>query len=84
MQAAEVRRLIEDERWYCVYDTFDGEKLHHADITSTTPTAVNASQLDKKKSKRRKELQRLLEENLQAASSPENVISIIRSATVAV
>jgi hypothetical protein len=73
-----VRNFGDQERWFGVYATDDGNKEHHVDVLGTCH-AVSKSQLNRLKSDRRNELRKLLEESLIIESDLESLIAALRN-----
>jgi hypothetical protein len=77
-ETSSIRNFGDEERWFGVYATDDGNKEHHVDILGTCPT-VSKSQDKKLKSARRNELRKLLQASLIRESDLEGLIAALRT-----
>jgi len=71
------------ERWFCVYDTEDGTKEHHADVLATIPQAESRSRRDRLEKDRRVKLSKLLGGYVVKASTVPDLVGLLRQAVSA-
>lgn len=79
LPASAIRSLRDTEKWFCIYDTEDGDKKHHADVLGTYPKNLTRNKRDKILSKRRHELRRIMEEKVIHVSTATELIEKLRS-----
>lgn len=79
LQVGKIRSLGDGTQWFCVYDTDEGVKKHHADIVGTFPTGLNRSQEKKEKSRRRQSLKILFESHVYQAQTLDDLIRAFRA-----
>jgi hypothetical protein len=81
VQAQQIRQFGEGGRQFCVYDTKEGTKRHHADVFGTIPRVQSKTQVRRIADDRRYGLRDLLARHLRVANSIDEVISAIRAAS---
>jgi hypothetical protein len=80
LRVSAIRTLGTPERWFCVYDTEDGTKEHHADVLATIPQAESRSKRDRVEKDRRAELSKLLGSYVVKASTVPDLVGLLRQA----
>jgi len=80
LKASNVRFLDQATRAYCVYDTRERNKAHHADIVCTRADGPSNSARKKIDERRRYALRGLMATHLHLASTADEVINLIRGA----
>ena len=78
LKALDIRSLETPSRVFCIYDTEEGNKTHHADITCSTPRESSNSRNKAKEQERRRLLRKLFEENLRMVDSVDQLIALVR------
>lgn len=80
VRASAIRLLEAPERAFCVYDTEDGGKTHHADILCPMPNQASRSQDKRKNEARRRTLRELFEKHIKRVTDIQDLIAVIRGA----
>lgn len=80
VQASQVRFLDQSGRSYCVYDTPDRGKTHHADLMCTMPNQGSNSEKKRLMTERRHALKELFMNHLVRSSTVEDLIAVVRQA----
>lgn len=80
VRVSAIRSLEGPERSFCVYDTEDSLKSHHADIVCPMPNMVSKNQNRRKEEERRRSLRLVFEQHIKIVSDVKELISAIREA----
>ena len=78
LKASSIRELEDVAKVFCIYDTEDGSKTHHADILCSLPQEASRNAIEKRKKHRRNILRELMSKHVSRVSCVERLVAMIR------